>query len=256
MRQLFIVTIALFLSFSFVANAHMSLKLSNRYSQEQTLTLGNHNLESNLKLELPARITTPPPGGEFYKGLFFIGALIDMTLPFGDGFKHVAGTGFSGHAFAGYVIAKSILLGLQVGYVKYADQTEEGTEFGENYKYEDSFSQIPILFGVYYLIATNSGFKPYIGLALGIFLSTYSYTWTYPGFDPVTFQTGTVTQTGDDTNTKFGIVPTAGFYYFLAATTMIHVAVQYSLIFQELEGSSNLSSLAFLAGVAFAVGGN
>ena len=150
MKQMLFVTVVLFLSFSFVANAHMGLKLSNRYSPEQTVTLGNHNLESNLKLELPARITTPPPGGEFYKGLFFIGALIDMTLPFGDGFKHVAGTGFSGHAFAGYVIAKSILLAMHVGYIKYGKQTSSD-QFENN---EDSFSQVPILFGAYYLIAT------------------------------------------------------------------------------------------------------
>ena len=52
MKQMLFVTVVLFLSFSFVANAHMGLKLSNRYSHEQTVTLGNHNLESNLKLEL------------------------------------------------------------------------------------------------------------------------------------------------------------------------------------------------------------
>ncbi|MFC2103600.1 hypothetical protein ACFLSS_04140 [Bacteroidota bacterium] len=251
MRQLFIVTIALLIGFSFVANAQMNLKLSNSFSHEQTTTLGNHNLESNMKLELPAEITIPP-GGEFYKGLFFIGLMIDMTLPFGDDFKHVAGTGFSGHLFASYVIAKSILLSLNVGYIKFADNTSED-EFGN---YEDSYSQIPILVGAYYLIATQSGFKPYIGLALGVFLATYSYKWTYEGYDPNTFQTGTITQEGDNSETKFGIVPTVGFYYFLAATTMLHVAIQYNIIFQELGESSSLSSLAILVGIAFALGGN
>jgi hypothetical protein len=251
MRQFLIVCITVLLGFSFAANAQMSLRLTDELLTETPATLGNHNLESNLKLELPAQITSPP-SGELYKGLFFIGALIDMTLPFGEDFKHVAGTGFSGHLFASYVIAKSILLALKVGYVKYGSETSEDI-WG---KYEDSFSQIPILFGAYYLIATQSGFKPYLGLALGVFLSTYSYKWIYQGYDPYTYQEGTVTQEGDNTETKFGIVPSVGFYYFLAATTMLHIAIEYNIIFQELGQSSSLSSLAILAGVAVALGGN
>jgi hypothetical protein len=55
-----------------------------------------------------------------------IGFLLDYTLPFGDeedGFKHIAGSGFSGHLFASYVIAKSIIIGLRAGYIKYGEKT-------------------------------------------------------------------------------------------------------------------------------------
>ena len=117
-------------------------------------------------------------------------------------------------------------------------------------RYEDSFSQIPLLLGAYYLIASGGNFKPYIGLALGLFFSTYSYKWSYSYFGQ------TFNEEGDQTETKFGIAPTLGFYYFLAATTMLHVAVEYGIIFQELGETSNLSYLSIMAGVAFALSGS
>lgn len=251
MKNVFYYTALVILSITIAVHAEMKLKLSSAISGETTQTIFHNNLESNLKLEVPATISNPMDMKEFAKGLLMIGLLIDATIPFGEDFKHVAGTGFSGHAFASYILAKTFLLTLRAGYIKFASQTDEGTEFGYNYKNEDKYSQIPILLGAYYLIATKSGFKPYIGLALGLFLATYSYTWSY--YDP--FFQRDVTQTADNTDTKFGVVPGAGFYYFIAATTLIQVAVEYNLIFQKLEdsSSSNLSSLSILAGIAFAL---
>jgi len=251
MKKLLFYILVVTLAVSITTHAEMKLKLSSAITGETPQSIVNNDLTSNLKLEIPAKISNLLDMKDFYKGLFLVGLLADVTIPFGEDFKHVAGTGFSGHLFAGYFIAKSFLLALRVGYIKYATQTEEGSEFGYNYKYEDKYSQIPILLGAYYLIATKSGFKPYVGLALGLFLSTYSYTWTYP--DPFSGQD--FSETGDNTESKFGIVPSLGFYYFVAATTLIQVAVEYNLIFQELGQSSNLSSLSFLAGVAFALGG-
>ena len=250
MQKAYYFVLVLFIGFTVSANGQMNLKLSNDIAYEQPATFGNHNLESNLKLELPANLNTPS-SGDLYKGLFMIGALIDMTLPFGDDFKHVAGnTGFSGHLFASYVLAKSFMLALKVGYVKYADQTEEGSDGEYQFKNEDSFSQIPVFLGAYYLIATRSNFRPYLGLALGVIFSTYSYKWSE------TFLGQQYVSEGDNTETKFGIAPTLGFYYFLAATTMLHASVEYGFIFQKLEASSQLNYLAIMLGVAFALGGN
>ena len=98
MKRTIYFTIIVLIGFTFGTNAQLKLNISTDIYSDQTATLGNHNLESNLKLELPAEISAPS-GGDLYKGLFLIGALIDMTLPIGDDFKHVAGTGFSGHLF-------------------------------------------------------------------------------------------------------------------------------------------------------------
>ena len=248
MRNVFYYLVIVILGITITTHAEMKLKLSSAIKGDAPQSIFSNNLNSKLKLEVPASVSNLPDMEDFAKGLIMVGFLIDATIPFGDDFKHIAGTGFSGHAFASYVVARSILLSLRVGYVKFATQTEEGSDFGFSYKYEDKYSQIPILLGAYYLISTKSSFKPYVGLALGLFIATYSYNWDYFGF----------TETGDTTESKFGIVPSVGFYYFVAATTMIQVAIEYNLIFQQLEesSSSNLSSLSILAGLAFALDGH
>ena len=248
MKNVFYYLVIVTLGITITSHAEMKLRLSSVVKGDAPQSIFSNNLTSNLKLEVPASVSNLSDMEDFAKGLIMVGLLVDATIPFGDDFKHIAGTGFSGHAFASYVVARSILLTLRAGYVKFATQTEEGHEFGYDYKYEDKYSQIPILLGAYYLISTNSGFKPYVGVALGLFLATYSYEWNYSG----------ITETGDDTQSKFGVVPSVGFYYFVAATTMIQVAVEYNLIFQELpeSSSSNLSSVSFLAGIAFALDGN
>jgi outer membrane protein W len=112
----------------------------------------------------------------------------------------------------------------------------------------------------YYIFATGSGFRPYLGLALGLFLQNYSYEWTY------TFSGGggPMTQSGDESSSSFGIVPTAGFYYFIASTMMLQFAVEYNLLLGEIptsgDSSSNTdipkaASLSILLGLAFALGG-
>ena len=75
-----------------------------------------------------------------------------------------------------------------------------------------------------------------------------------------------MTDSGDASSSSFGIVPTVGFYYFVATTMMIQFAVEYNYLFGELpvpgDDSSNntdipkASSLSILLGLAFALGGN
>jgi len=257
MKRVLFITIFVLVGFAFSTQAGMKLKLQSDLSKEMTKSLGNHYLESNLKLELPAELSAPS-GQDLYKGLWMIGFLLDYTLPFGDedGFKHIAGSGFSGHIFASYVLSKAFLIGIRAGYIKYGEQTEEG----ENYKNVDKYNQIPILLTAYYLITTNSGFKPYLGLAFGLFLQTYCYEWeySYSGSEPMT-------QTGEESSSSFGIVPTIGFYYFIASAMMIQFAVEYNYLFSSLpvgddDSDSNgdipkASSLSILLGLSFALGG-
>lgn len=227
MRRTLLYIFSLFLVSSFCINAQMKLQLSQEITGEQPTSFTNNNLESNLNLELPPEVTAPGGIKDFAKGLILLGILADVSFPFGDGFKHIAGTGFSGHVMASYLVSTSVFLALRAGYISFGTQTTEGSESWGNFKYEDSYSQIPILFGAYYLFATSGKFKPYIGLALGIFIQTYSYNWIEDsGFgEPWT-------QEGDASSTGFGIVPAVGFCYILGSV-MLHAAVEYAYLFSE-----------------------
>lgn len=230
MKNVLNYVVVIILVVAITANAEMKLKLSSSTIGETPQTLINNNLTSNLKLELPAEVSAMGDMKDFAKGMILLGVLADLSLPFGDeneGFKHAAGTAFSIHAMAAYMITKSFFLALRAGYIKFGTQTEEGSDGGFDYKYEDSYSQIPILFGAYYLFATKGAFKPFIGLALGIFLQTYSVNWQESGFG--------YNYNLDDSfsSTGFGIVPTLG-SYLLLSSMMLYASIEYALIFSDL----------------------
>jgi len=226
-----------FLTFLFVSSislAELKLKLPAEITGETTTSLINKNIEQNLKLNIPAEVVPPADMKELVKGMILLGILADVSFPMGgdDGFGHIAGTGFSGHVMANYMIAASWMLSLRAGYIKFGtNTTEESIPGVGDWKYEDDYSQIPILLGAYYLFTTGSEFKPYIGLALGLFLQNYSYTWTYSY--TIGNQTYTDTQEGDASSTGFGVVPAAGFYYLLGSVMLV-AAVEYAYIFSEL----------------------
>lgn len=220
---LVLLTISLVSSLSL---AEMKLKLRSDLMELQQQSIFNKNLETNLNLNIPAEVAPPADMKDFVRGMIMLGILADVSFPMGDGFKHVAGTGFSGHVIGSYLISPSFLISLRAGYITFGKQTEEGSELGFTYKYEDTFSQIPILLGAYYIFATGSGFKPYIGAALGVYFQTYKVNWVESGF-------------GYDfsldesfTNTGFGVVPAVGFYYFLGSV-VLQVSAEYALLFSE-----------------------
>jgi outer membrane protein W len=256
----------------------MQLKLSPNIEQ-QNFQVTSVDFKSNLQLDLPQTVhITPLDAMDFKKGLIILGLMADLTVPFGkeDGFKHIAGTAYSAHVMAGYLINQSILLTLRAGYINYGTQTEEGSEQGYSYSYEDTYSQIPILLGAYYVLATQSGFRPYIGFSLGLFLQTYAVKWTE------TYGQGIPGYNIDESfsASSFGIVPGVGAYYMLAAM-MIHFAVEYNLLFSGIpafednytptlskgtgvgsikaitatDDDVKASSLSFLLGVSFPLGG-
>jgi opacity protein-like surface antigen len=206
--------------------AEMKLKLHSDVMNIQHQSIFNKNIETNLKLDLPAEVTPPADMKDFVKGMIMLGILADVSFPMGDGFKHVAGTGFSGHVVGSYLVSSSFLIALRAGYITFGTQTEEGSEQGFTYKYEDTFSQIPILLGAYYIFATGSGFKPYLGAALGVYFQTYKVKWEESGF-------GYEFNLDDSfSNTGFGVVPAVGFYYFLGSV-VLQVSAEYALLFSE-----------------------
>ncbi len=232
MQKIFLIILSILL-ISSPGFAELKLKLPAEITGETTSSIINKNIENNLKLSIPAEVIPPADMRELVKGMILLGILADVSIPMGseDGFKHIAGTGFSGHVMASYMIATSWMLSLRAGYISFGGQTEEGGDEFSSYKYEDNYSQIPILLGAYYMFATNSAFKPFIGAALGVFIQNYSYTWTF-SYD-IGGQTYSDTQEGDASSTGFGVVPGAGFYYLLGSVMLV-AAVEYAYIFSEL----------------------
>jgi len=219
---MFIAIIALLLGFSFAANAQMKLKLQPDFSQEQNSTLGNHDLESNLKLDVPAEVTSQV-SSEFLK-TWFVGLLADASFPLGD-FGDSWSTGFSGHAMLGYMIARSVLLNLSVGYVSFSEKESISN-------LDISFSWIPVLVGLNYIFSPGQKFMPYVGLALGLYFLRSSF--------------------GDfsNTDTYFGVAPQVGAYYVASAAVLLTFSAQYNLLFTE---GSSTTSLAVLVGAMFAL---
>jgi len=249
MKRVLYITIIALIGVTFSANAGMKLKLRSDLSKEHTATLGHHNLKSNMQLKFPAEFA-PSGEMELLKGLFLIGLALDVSFPIGDDFSNFAGTGFSGHAFVAYMIARSLMLTLSVGYIKFGDK-DDSQDFGDSdsYTQTNSHSQIPILFGFNYLFNMKGALRAYVGLALGLFLlrDTYSFTST--------FFNQTESDEQSESSSKFGIVPRFGLMY-LTAAIIFSLEVTYSLIFYEAgsEGSSNLAHLGILFGVMFALG--
>lgn len=234
MKRLFLtfLSIVLISSLSF---AELKLKLPSDLTGENYQSIINKNLETNLKLEVPAEVVTSPADmKEFVNGMIILGLLADVSFPLGgdEDFGHIAGTGFSGHAMIGYVVANSWLITLRGGYVKFGEQTTSGNDFGIDYTWTDNYSQIPILLGAYYLFNTSSAFKPYIGLAIGIIIQNYTFDGTYSY--SIGGQTYTDTETADKSATGFGLVPALGSYY-LVGSVMINLAVEYNMLFGGLE---------------------
>ena len=273
--KIFSILLVVLLLLSNAVLAQMQLKINSDFENQNFQSVSS-DLKSNLLLDLPTNAyVSPPDAMDFKKGLIILGLMADITIPLGDddGFKHIAGTAYSAHVMAGYLITQSFLLTLRAGYVNYGTQTEEGSDLGYSYSYEDTYSQIPILLGAYYIFATQGAFKPYIGLSLGVFLQTYAVKWTE------TYGQGIPAYSLDESfsASSFGIVPGVGAYYMLSSA-MIQVAVEYNMLFSgipvaeettytldKVSGTNattatnddvKASSISFLLGVSFPIGGN
>ena len=179
----------------------MKLKLRSDLMNSQTQSVINKNLETNLKLNIPAEVAPPADMKEFVKGMIMLGILADVSFPMGsdDGFKHVAGTGFSGHAELFLLVSPPFSLPYEL--VILLSEHKQKKDLAD-FSYEDTYSQIPILLGAYYMIPTGSGFQTLCWIGVGVFFETYKVNWTedYGFGEPFTL---------DDsfTSTGFGVVP-------------------------------------------------
>lgn len=226
----------LFILFSFLAvsslslNAQMKLNLSQELTGERPTSFVDNNLESNLKLELPPEVTNP--GNEFIK-MWFVGLLADATFPLGD-FGENWSTGFSAHAMLGYMIARSLLVNISVGYTTFGEkQTVQNTS-------DHSFSWIPVFLGLNYVFNPGKKFMPFIGVALGLYFWSQTFKFTF------------LNQTNENTvtSTEFGVVPRLGAYYLVSAAILLTFAAEYNMIFTS---GSTTSAFGVLFGAMFAL---
>jgi len=213
--------------------AQMKLQLPAEISGETSQSFLNQSLESNLQLQVPSDVLAPA-GDEFLK-MWFVGIMADATFPMGD-FGDAWSTGFSGHAIIGYMVARSILLNLSAGYITFSEK--ESVEGADN-----SYSWIPILLGANYVFNPGQKFMPFVGLALGLYLISYSYSYTY------TILGQTFTESGDASDTEFGVAPRIGAYYLASAALLITIMAQYDLIFTS---GSTTSALGAMLGFMYA----
>ena len=234
MKRVFYFIVIAMLSITITTNAEMKLKLSQDITREIQPTLGNPQIESNLKLDLPANVTNP--GGNELLKMWFVGLAADATIPVGD-LGNGWSTGFSAHAMVGYMIARSILLNLSVGYISFSEkQSVEGSD--------NSYSWVPIAVALNYIFSPGKKFMPFVGLALGLYLISYSYSYNYSIFGT------TYSDSFDDSSTKFGIAPRIGALYLASAAVLLSLSLDYHLVFTE--GSSS-TALGIMFGFMYAL---
>ncbi len=226
-------TFVLLTIFSTALFAQLQLKLPSEITGERSASLFDNDLESSLKLEVAADATAP---ANLVKGAWLVGLAADLTLPLGD-FSNGWSTGFSAHAMIGYMVAKSILLNLSVGYISFSEK--ESIQGVDN-----SYSWIPIMLSANYLFNPGKKLTPFIGLAMGLYLISYSFNYSD------TFGGQTITVKGDDSSTEFGIAPRVGVLYTVSAAVLLTLMVDYNLIFTS---GSSTSAMGFLVGFNYAL---
>ena len=225
MKRTLLILFSFLVVSSLSVNAQMKLNLSQEITGDEPTSFMNNDLETNLKLELPPEVTNPA-GNEFLK-MWFVGILADATFPLGD-FGDFASTGFSAHAMFGYMIARSLLLNLSVGYVTFSEK--------ESYEgWDQSYSWIPVLLGLNYVFNPGKKFMPFIGFGVGLYLLRASVS--YSG------------QTSSATNEEFGIAPRLGAYFLVSAAILLTLTAEYNMIFTS---GSTTSAFGVLFGAMFA----
>ena len=203
-------------------------------------------------------------------GTFMLGAVADVSFPFGEEFKAYSGTGFSGHILAGYSVLNNLLLTLKVGYIKFGEQDIDLGGFAkisqDGYSATATNSQVPLLFGAYFTPGLDptclggsgncfSGnlFSPYVGLQAGLFFKTYTFNSTYPyGEYGDSFQQVPDTHEENENSTIFGLVPTVGTFYSLSEDINLNVSAEYNYLFEEADvDAANISFLSINLGVLY-----
>ncbi|MCW8803255.1 MAG: hypothetical protein OQK57_02565 [Ignavibacteriaceae bacterium] len=203
-------------------------------------------------------------------GTFMLGAVADVTFPFGEEFKAYSGTGYSGHIIAGYSVLNNLLLTLKIGYIKFGEQDVNFGGFAkiaqEEYSATATNSQVPVLIGIYFTPGldptclgnpgscfSGSLLNPYIGLQGGLFFKTYKLisSYVYGGLGD-SYQQFSDSEEYTESSTIFGIVPTAGTFYSLSDKVRLSASIEYNYLFEEADvDAANISFLSINFGAVY-----
>lgn len=273
MKKVLLFIITLFLVSSVSIYAQMKLKLLSDITGEDLISLNNlvlNESETNYNSDLPAKLLGDE--GKLIPGSIMIGLLGDVTFPFGEDFKKYAGTGWSGHIYAGYSFLNTLQFTLKIGYIKFGEQDVDFSQLPkttqEEYSRTETNHQIAILLGIIYMLGldpsclglpsclTGGLVLPYFGFQLGTYFKTWKSVQTLPFYEinKTLKKTAQTSQTIEETesNTIFGIAPTVGAYYGITDKIRLNVGLEYSYLFEEADvGASNINFLSVFAGVAF-----
>ncbi|AFH47945.1 Hypothetical protein IALB_0233 [Ignavibacterium album JCM 16511] len=155
-----------------------------------------------------------------------------VFLPTGD-FGDAAGTGFGATGTFIYELSPMLQLTGSIGYARWG--SKENLPSG----WEWSFSAIPVQVGLRYSFGKGN-FLPYVAAETGLSFLSSKVTVEYFG----------QTFTSDNSESKFGLAPGAGFLYKFNPKTALDVTLKYNMIFTE---GSSTTYLGINAGVAFAL---
>lgn len=124
-----------------------------------------------------------------------IGAQFGIALPMETSFSDYNKMGFGGLLEGNYFITENISLGINAGYYSFSGKDVDVVGIGDKYP---NFSVIPIIVkGDYYF--TTSGFMPYGGVSLGIYMMK---------MDEITIAS---VKFPSESDSKFGFSPHLGF---------------------------------------------
>jgi len=254
---------------SSITFAQMKLQLNSDITGDEIVLVNKFELnksETNstsvLSTKLPTDVT------DFIPGSLMIGLLGDVTFPFGEEFKNYAGTGWSVHAFGGYILNPFIFT-LKAGYIKFGEVEtdygllEKGSAINEGSIQTNN--QFIISLGLQWLLAgldptclaaiASGAIQPYIAIALCLIFKTYTYQFIRQlGFNKVA-NTMQLNDEFEESSTIFGITPSVGTYFNVSENIRLILSADYYYLFdkadEEIAGSANISYLSLTFGGAY-----
>jgi len=154
-----------------------------------------------------------------------------------------APAGFGGGVDLKYFVTPKFAIGLNAGYIQHSD--EQSISIGPiSYTLKATQTIIPVTVNADYFF-TEEGFRPYVGLGLGLYALGGSAEANGVKVDA-------------DSESKFGFAPHLGAQYFFNKTVGLDLNVKYNYILSkdsDIEGSEDLTTFGVNLGLVFQFGG-
>ncbi|UCH65604.1 MAG: hypothetical protein JSW63_00280 [Ignavibacterium sp.] len=239
------------------------------YNLKLVLNKADTHLDNKISLsEAPADATKLIPGS------FLVELLGDVTFPFGEVFKTYAGTAWSIHGMAGYVL-EPIIVSLKVGYIRFGDvetdlsSLEKSSQFEKFTAYNTqvviALVALLTLSGLDPICPTPScltpitlaGFEPFIGVGLCLILKNYFQTIAYTAGANKLVKTLQNGSEFEDSSTIFALTPSVGTFFQVSDDIRLILSADYYYLFdkadEEIEDAGNINYLSITFGAAYSI---